>query len=121
MRLKLLGQVVGLVWATVAASKGNPAAVFEGVSGVMAANVGFWLAGAGGARHDDDGNPAPVPAKLVRTIGAVDALLLGVALFGAREAARLGSAPVCSLVLAAGCGLGIVENLPKRFKELAGK
>ena len=64
-----------------------------------------------------------MPAKLVRTIGAVDAALLGVALFGAREAARLGSAPVCSLVqvLAAGCGLGIMENLPERLKELAGK
>ena len=42
------------------------------------------MEGAGAARHDDDGVPAPVPSQMVRTIALVDALLFVAAVVGAR-------------------------------------
>ena len=54
-----------------------------GAALLFAASFGFWCMGAGAARHDEMGAPAPVDPKVVRIIASVDIALLATALFGA--------------------------------------
>ena len=44
---------------------GSPTGVLRGAAVFMAANAGFFLFGAGGAKHDADGLPKPRLQKLI--------------------------------------------------------
>lgn len=54
----------------------------------MCGHLAFWLLGAARARHDDTGEPAPVPPPVARTIRTADAALLAAAAAGAAAPAR---------------------------------
>lgn len=106
VRAKLALQLGALAWAATHAS------ALQAAAAVFAAQSCFWLMGAGAARHDAEGVPAPVPPGLVRTIAAVDLTLLATAALGLAAWAAPRRAAACSWVCASGMMLGVLENLP---------
>ena len=110
VRFKLVGQLAGLVYMTIASS---PAGVLRGAAAIAASNFGFWALGAGRSRHDADASWEPVPEKVVRALAAGDVLACSLALVAA--AAPIGSR---RFVLLSKCYsfvmvYGVIEKLPE--------
>ena len=85
VRGKVLAEFSGL--ALMLAGRGTARAC-AAVGVTMCGHLAFWLLGAADVRHDDAGDPAPVPPAVARTIGTADAALLVAALLGAFAPAR---------------------------------
>ena len=80
VRIKIIGQMMGLLWmATAKTSNG----ILRGGAAIMAANMAFFLCGAGGARHNDEGESDPMPADTARAVLTIDATMAGAALLAA--------------------------------------
>ena len=110
VRVQLLGQLIGLVWMVRA---NGPTGVLRGAATFMAANVGFFLLGAGGAKHDANGLPAPMTPQLGKFVLITDIVLMGSAVAGA--CAPVGSTlrATFACLFAVGCLIGAVEGVPK--------
>ena len=113
VRVQVFGQLASLLWMTRAAS---PAGVLRGAAAFMAANVAFFLLGAGDSKHDEVGVIAPMTHKLKKFVLTTDLVLLGAALLGATLANPLGS--IGAYVYAAGCLIGAAEGVPKTVAAL---
>ena len=74
---------------------------FAGAAVALAGHLGFWLAGGGTARHDDEGAPAPVPPQLVRAIATSDAVVFCSALVAALAPGRRAAAVAARIYLGA--------------------
>lgn len=72
VRIKLIGQLVGLLWMALAKTSNGR---LLGGATIMAANMAFFLCGAGAAMHDDKGEYAPMDASKAQTILSIDATL----------------------------------------------
>lgn len=108
VRIKLIGQIVGLFWM-VSAKSGT--GVLRGGATVMAANMAFFLCGAGRATHDADGAPAPMPPSLSSTILTVDTVLTVAALVGASSPIESARRTVFAGIFAVGASIGALEGL----------
>jgi hypothetical protein len=99
VRIKVVGQLLGLVWMLAARSAecGLRAAAL-----VKAASVAHLAWGAGGARHDARGAAAPMDGSLSTAILAMDASLSVAALLGAASPAGSICRTRCSLYWSAG-------------------
>ena len=114
--LQVFGQLVALVWMARASS---PTGVLRGGVAFMAANVAFFLLGAGETKHDGIGVPAPMKPGLQTFVLTTDAVLMGAALCGAlAPVGSLGRA-AASGVFATGCLIGAAEGVPKTAKALS--
>ena len=105
VRCQLLGSIAGLVVMT-------RGATMAGAATFMAANVGFFLGGAGRAKHDAAGLPTPIKPKLLRFLLVVDSILLAGALLGV-FAAGTTAATAGAYLFATGCLIGVAEGIPK--------
>lgn len=88
----------------------------------------FFALGAGKAKHDGDGSPAPLQPKTARFVLITDAILLFATLLGCACGVGTTGRSIGSNVFAAGCLIGAVEGLLKlgslckdKLKELAGE
>mmetsp|Transcript_25565 Transcript_25565/g.80698 ORF Transcript_25565/g.80698 Transcript_25565/m.80698 type:complete len:260 (-) Transcript_25565:60-839(-) len=115
--IKVAGQLAGLVWMN---ASGCGSGVLRGGALMMAGNICFWIAGAGAARHDEKGEHAPVPPKLVRMILAADAALFLALLASAVSPVGTVRRAVGSWLFAAGAMAGVSENLGKFVRGLPG-
>jgi hypothetical protein len=106
VRLKLVGQLAGLAWMAVASN------VLRGAALVMVANMAFFLCGAGGARHNDQGLPAPMSGSASAAILLVDTALSAAALLGASSPIGSTRRAKCACLFSAGAFLGAAEGLP---------
>ena len=114
VRLRLAGQTAGLAWMVAA---GSPTGVLCGATAFMAANVGFFLMGAAGAKHDDAGVPAPMKPSLAKFVITTDVVLLCAAAIGAAlPFGRFAG----SCLFTAGCLIGAVEGAPLWLKSIKG-
>ena len=111
-RLHLAGQLVALVWMT-------RAGVLGGAAGFMLANVLFFAGGAGAAKHDMDGRPAPIKPSLLRFVFAVDSVLFGAAALAAASPVGSLVRAVGSYIFCVGCLIGAVEGFPQWLKAIA--
>ena len=113
MRIKLVGQLAGLAWMVVASN------VLRGAALVMMSNMAFFLSGAGGARHNDQGLPAPMSGSASAAILLVDTALSAAALLGASSHIGSTRRAICACVFSAGALLGAAEGLPTFVGGLA--
>lgn len=112
VRIKLVGQLAGLAWMVAASN------LLRGAALVMMSNMAFFLCGAGGARHNDQGLPAPMSGSASAAILMVDTALSAAALLGASS--LVGSTrTICAYVFSAGALLGAAEGLPTFVGGLA--
>lgn len=110
VRLHLIGQLAGLGWMARATSITGALA---GAATFMGANVAFFLAGAGPAKHDPDGRPAPIKPAVLRFVVAADALIFCGALVGALATPSSMVRTVGLWTFVGGATIGAVEGLPK--------
>lgn len=115
--LRVVGQLAGLGWMLRAA---DATGVLRGAAFFMAANVAYLLCGAGNAKHDASGLPAPLAPALQRTILAVDTTLYAAAFLGSAYGAGSGRRALASYVFAAGALVGAAEGAPKWAKAVQG-
>lgn len=113
VRIKLVGQLAGLAWMVVASN------VLRGAALVMMSNMAFFLSGAGGARHNDQGLPAPMSGSASAAILLVDTALSAAALLGASSLIGSTRRAICACVFSAGALLGAAEGLPTFVGGLA--
>ena len=117
VRVQVFGQFLGLFWMAHGAWISlNPTSVLRGGAVFMAANVAFFLLGAGAAKHDNRGLPAPMKPQLVLFILTTDLVLFGGALLGALAPKASFFRAFFSCIFAAGCLIGAVEGAPKTFR-----
>lgn len=116
VRIKLLGQLVGLVW--MAATKTS---VMRGAATVMAANMCFFLFGAGGAMHDEDGVAAPMPASKSRGLLTIDTILTVAALVALSSPLDSTRYVRCAGIYAGGAAIGGLEGLAVLIARLVKK
>lgn len=100
VRMKLIGQLIGLVWMIVAKTSTN---IMIGAAIVMATNMLFFLLGAGGANHNKEGIADPMPTSKSRGLLAIDTILTAAALVAA-------SSPVDSTRYATSAGVFVVGS-----------
>lgn len=111
VRIKLVGQFVGLVWMAVAAAKINSPGILRGAATIMAANMAYFLCGAGGAQHDYKGDSAPMPPGTASAILAMNTVLSAAALLAASSPLAYTRRKVCTGIYAVGVGFGAMEGL----------
>ena len=111
VRLHTLGQVVSLAW--ILSASADPTAALRCAAGFMGANVLFFALGAGPAKHDKDGLPAPMSGKLLKFVFTTDVVLFLGALMGALSPAGTASRAVGASLFIFGCLIGAVEGAPK--------
>ena len=104
---QIFGQLAALVWMARATS---PTGVLRGGVAFMAANVAFFVLGAGDAKHDDLGLPAPMKPGLQTFVLTTDAVLMCAALCGALAPAGSICRAAASGVFATGCLIGAAEQ-----------
>jgi len=104
--LQIIGELAGLIWMI----RGN---AFKGAATFMAANVLFFVLGAGDAKHDMLGLPAPMKPKLQKFVLTTDLTLLVAALLAAYTPIGTILNTVGALLLSAGLMIGAVEGVPK--------
>jgi len=116
VRVQVFGQLAALVWMARATS---PTGVLHGGVAFMAANVVFFLLGAGDAKHDDVGVTAPMKPSLQTFVLTTDAVLMGAALCGALAPVGSLSRAAASGIFATGCLIGAAEGVPKTAAALS--
>lgn len=125
LRIKTGGQLLGLVRMAMAIAGGRSPTAFGSVMGgastVMAANVAFFLAGAGGVRHDDDGTYDPMPSGASRAVCMIDAILCASALVAARSPIGSTRRAVGAGIFAAGAIIGALEGAASLVKASSSK
>jgi hypothetical protein len=105
VRIKLIGQFVGLVWM----AAGN--SIMKGAATVMAANMTFFLCGAGRAMHNANGEPAPMPGSMANMILTIDTILTSSALVAASAPVESTKRAIFAGIYAAGVSIGALEGL----------
>lgn len=115
VRIKLVGQLVGLVWMAAAKTSVD---IMRGAATVMAANVAFFLSGAGEAMHDDDGMANPMPASKARGLLTIDAVLMIAALVAASSPADSARYARAAWIFAGGAMIGGLEGLVVLIAQL---
>jgi hypothetical protein len=106
VRIKLIGQFVGLVWMATSANS-----VMKGAATVMAANMAFFLCGAGRAMHNANGEPAPMPASMATMILTIDTILTSSALMAASAPMESTKRAIFAGIYAVGVSIGALEGL----------
>jgi hypothetical protein len=107
VRIKIVGQLVGLLWMVLAKS-GN--GVMRAAATLMGANMAFFLCGAGGAMHNSNGAAAPMPTSLSRSILMIDTILTVAALIAASSPAESARRAVYAGIFASGAAVGALEG-----------
>ena len=115
-RVQVFGQLAGLLLMVRSVS---PAGTLRGAAAFMLANVLFFLMGAGKAKHDDEGRPAPMKPALQQFVLTTDCVLLAAALLGALLHSSLVGA-LGAYLFSAGCLIGAVEGVPKTAAAIKG-
>ena len=110
VRLHVFAQVVALACM---ARASTATLVLQGATAFMGANVAFFLGGAGAAKHDENGMPAPIKPGVLKFVLAVDSVLLAGAAVASLAAAGTTARAVGSYLFAGGCLIGVAEGLPK--------
>lgn len=108
VRIKLVGQFGGLIWMAVAASSNG---ILRGAATVMAANMAFFLCGAGGATHNSKGEFAPMPTETARSILTMNTILVAAALAAARAPLLSTRRHVLAGIYAVMVGIGAIEGM----------
>jgi hypothetical protein len=118
VRIKLIGQFVGLIWMAVAAgststsiSSSSSKGILQGAATVMAANMAYFVCGAGRAQHNDKGDPAPMPPGAATTILAIDTVLTAAALLAASSPVESTRRAVYAGIFVVGTSIGAIEGL----------
>lgn len=114
VRIKLIGQVVGLV--TMASAKTSTACL-RGASMVMGANMLFFLCGAGRAMHDQEGTSAPMPSGRATMILTIDTILTMAALIASRSPLESTRRTVLASIYAGGVFIGALEGVATLFSR----
>jgi hypothetical protein len=114
VRIKIVGQMLGLVRMV---SAKNGFGVMRGAAIVMGANMAFFLCGGGGAIHDSDGAPAPMPANMALTVLTIDTVLTAAALLAASAPAESTRRAICGGIFAAGTLIGALEGVATMFSS----
>jgi hypothetical protein len=108
VRIKLIGQVVGLVWMAAAQTSSG---WLRGAAMVMGANTVFFLCGAGAAMHDADGTSAPMPPSTAKAILTMNTILTAAAFFAASAPVESTRRTVLASVYAGGAFIGGLEGI----------
>lgn len=116
VRIKLVGQLIGLVYMAVSKS-----GIMQGAAIVMATNVIFFLGGAGNANHDSDGAAAPMPASKSAGLLTLDTVLTVAALIAASSPVDSSRYVRSALLYAGGAAIGGLEGLAVLIAKLAEK
>lgn len=111
VRIKLVGQFVGLMWMAAAKSGGKNNNVMWGATTIMASNVCFLLCGGGRAMHDSNGDAAPMAHSKFRSLAFID-LILTIAAFAAAISPNAAGANI----FAGGAAIGALEGLANIVK-----
>jgi hypothetical protein len=108
VNIKLIGQLLGL--ARMASAK-TGFGVMRGAAIIMGANMAFFLCGGGGAVHDKDGAPAPMPANVKTMVLTVDTTLTVAALVAASSPVDSTRRLVSGGIYAVGALIGALEGV----------
>lgn len=108
VRMKLIGQLIGLIYMAVANSSAN---IMRGGAIVMATNMLFFLGGAGPCMHDKDGIADPMPTSKSRGLLAIDTVLTVAALAAASSPLDSTRYAASAGVFAVGAAIGGLEGL----------
>jgi len=114
VRIKSVGQLLGLAWMIAAKSNNGQ---LRGGATVLAAQMGFFLTGGGGAVHDANGDHTPMPSGLNRSVLIIDSILTGSALLAASSPTGSGWRSVCAGIYVAGVSIGALEGLAALIKS----
>ena len=115
VRVQTFGGFAALLWMARASSSTG---VMRAGAAFMAANVAFFLLGAGNAKHDKDGLPAPMKRELQKFVLTTDLVLFGAAFARALAPAGSMGRAVLAGIFSAGCLIGAVEGVPMTVASL---
>lgn len=118
VRIKLVGQVIGLVWM---ASSKSASGVMCGATAVMATNMVFFLGGAGKAMHDNNGAAAPMTRSKSIGLLTIDTVLTIAALLAATSPLDSSRYVKCAYVYAGGAAIGGLEGFAVLLAKLGDK
>ena len=115
VRLQVFGTTAALLSMAYAAS---PTGICRSAAAFMAANVAFFLMGAGQAKHDASGLPAPMKPTLQRFVLTTDVVLFSCAFVAALSPPASTARTVTSCIFALGCLIGAAEGAPMTVAAL---
>lgn len=107
IRIKIIGQCIGLLWLTCAKSG---VGIMRGAATVMAASIAFLLSGGGNSRHNNDGSSDPMSTGVIRILLGIDTILTLSALIAASSPVESTRRAVFAGIYVAGATLGAVEG-----------
>lgn len=119
VRIKLVGQLMGLSWMIHNCFKGNVNGQLRGGAMVMGANMAFFFCGGGGTVHNARGDHEPMPSGLTKSILMIDTILTLSALLAARAPIDSGRRAIFRGIYIAGVSMGALEGLAGLLKNIA--
>jgi hypothetical protein len=113
VRIKIIGQVLGLLWMVCAKSTKG---IMHGAAFIMGSLLAFFLAGAARSRHDEDGNWNPMPSNISTMSMTIDAVLCTAALVAGTSPVESTKFAVSAGIYSFGAAVGALEGIPKLLK-----
>mmetsp|Transcript_22698 Transcript_22698/g.34595 ORF Transcript_22698/g.34595 Transcript_22698/m.34595 type:complete len:246 (+) Transcript_22698:39-776(+) len=115
VRIKIIGQVLGLSWMVGAKSTKG---VMDGGACIMGSLVAFFLAGAARSRHDEDGKWTPMPSNISTMAMTIDAILFAAALVAGKSTVGSTKFSIAAGIYSFGAAVGALEGIPKFLQVL---
>ena len=116
IRIKIIGQVIGLVSMSCAK---RSLGMMRGAAILSAGDLAFFLAGAGRAYHDDDGNWQPMSESVSTAASIIHAVMCTAALVAAPSPVDSTKFTVATGIFTFGAIGGAVEGLLLLFRKPA--